>query len=274
MLRNLLTVILLFGAFGPVPMMGAVSPEHGEALWKKIGNNPNYPWVDMQGLTEEERVFVLRRALIDKQRGAMNDIFLAHLGEEEAIKKLVKNWNEGSINPGVDLESAARPEVIPMIAQTLFLDEKYDKGEGDLKVSPHSFCTAGLILNILRKSIVFDPDIARWCNQLTFDNEEETVEFREIMREWWRANEQAFLKKDYRAVKPGRKLADKSVELLPKTGAEPEPATSAATMIANNQPALESESQAPGRSYAGAIGTAVIALIGGAWWWQQRKSLR
>ena len=184
---------------------GSLSPEHTEALLKSVRDNPLYPRIDVRYLSEEERTFLLEHERKQKEEfGVYNDELLLNLGDEKTMRKLAKSWNMGSTTKGEALQESGRPEVIPMIAPTLFLGEDYEEGGYDVRRIPHSFYTATVIRNLIKRSTVFSPEVLRWVQEIHPKTKEEVIECRQIFREWWKENEQHFQKKQYEAVKPGR----------------------------------------------------------------------
>ncbi len=197
-----------------------VSPEVQEIVdrwggWAKAGG----PVVSAR-MSEEERQVLrnfYRAALKEADtpdatrwvRGARINPFkkeLLYLGDPQIVAETVKASLESDpLQPntaGEDLYWAALPEVIPMVAPRIFVDEPYvftSFGDNGGTV-PKSYGCTGLIRWTLETSPVFSDEVRKWA-KVHFGVQTQLL--LPVMRQWWKENEPFFKEKNYRAVKPG-----------------------------------------------------------------------
>jgi hypothetical protein len=124
----------------------------------------------------------------------------ALLGDEEALKQLVREFldNDGA-GPGF-LARIRNPRIIELAAPELFREEPMKLTGGDVVIIPRSYRVAELAVDLMQDSPAFNADVINWARSLrglTF------TELREIIRPWWKENEQHFREKNYQAVQPG-----------------------------------------------------------------------
>jgi hypothetical protein len=173
------------------------------------------PDLDVRYFTDEEKRFMLAdHRTAPAERGGINYDLLVRLGDEEMTAKYVKRWNEGSSSDAEALAMTGNAELIPRIVPPLFADEKFEwVANFDVLHRPHSFDTPWLMLRILRGSPKFPPEVIQWADRLLQgEGDREFVQLREIMREWWQANEPVFKQRNYQAVKPGREVVKEPKE--------------------------------------------------------------
>ncbi len=131
---------------------------------------------------------------------------LLYLGDPEIVAKTVAaSLASDPLQPdlaGQELYKAALPEVIPMVAPRIFVDEPYvftSFGDNGGTI-PKSYGYAGLIRSTLEKSPVFGDEVRNWAKLHWRVTSQQLLP---VMRQWWKENEPFFKEKNYRAVKPG-----------------------------------------------------------------------
>lgn len=174
-----------------------------------------------------------------------------------------------------DIGRAAQPAVLPYIAPLLFLNETpesdvtvpYDIPTGD-KIS---FQAADIVQRVVEAAEAIPWEVKEWSRQLgrsRFTREE----YREILREWWKANEEAFRRKDYAAVRPGLELSETETAAaepapptspaLPEPTWEPPPIAPASPPVPSKEIALPIATTPSGQqSWWGFVAAAAFALV-------------
>lgn len=148
------------------------------------------------------------------------DIFqvLLQLGDERGMQLLAEQLRTDPVFTQNDmsgaeideaLQRAAQPAVIPYLAPLLFINETPESGihlppGGDIPTGDKvSFQTLYMIEHVLERAEMIPMAVKQWVRRSRSPSPERG-EHREILREWWRANQEAFQRKDYAAVRPGR----------------------------------------------------------------------
>lgn len=178
------------------------------------------------------------------EHGVKNDRMLLWLGDPEMTKVYVSLWNSGSARVGEEIEKSARADIIPHLVEGMFREEPFVVRGRDTTVLPMSFYTAELVRNIVKASPLFNREVIEWADRQVDRTNQETIELRAIMREWWRENERHFKAKNYAAVKPGRELQRQ--ETLPSAPSiQPEPVVSASATSAPPTTSTQSPAETP-----------------------------
>ena len=187
------------------------SEEQIEAMRHEIGNSSAETRVKRgrqldpairQAIIEQLRLKANETEVPDSTRAYFSD-FLFDLGDETTIINYAERYNAGDTSVAGSFPYCQNPRVIELIAPVMFHDE------GWVTQGPHlapSFSTAQLILQILATTPDFNSEVINWARRLpgqikTF------LDVRDVMREWWRANERFFKERNYKAVQPGRDIA-------------------------------------------------------------------
>lgn len=142
-----------------------------------------------------------------KPRGRLME--LVFLGDEETIRSVVKS--EGDIRSWArDLIESGSPVAIEVLIPFLFKEEPLEnRFVSDVEIVSISHHIAdALIPEVILRSQEFDPKVTEWANLLrnSFkpgDRNGQLGWTREVMRQWWRENEQYFRARNYKAVRPG-----------------------------------------------------------------------
>lgn len=129
---------------------------------------------------------------------------LIRMGDEETIKSTVNLLQTARPNrrniPVGALAAAANPDVIPLLIDSLMIEEgPEDTFDGECQfVSPLSMIAASIIRRTIAESPVFSQEVKEWQHPLSkFDGTG-----RDAIRRWWVLNQDALVRKDYKAVVP------------------------------------------------------------------------
>jgi hypothetical protein len=243
-----------------------ISANRRTELLEMRRTNPRF---DVRYFTQEEKEFLLHEERMDF--GKDNDM-LVRLGDEEMVARYVAAVNGGDNQRGKELVMNGSPELIPQIIPALMANEKFGWYGSDVKGLPKSFYIPGFILGILKGSPAFRREVIEWADALQPETDQQVIEQREIVREWWRENERFFKEHNYQAVKPGREL----VKEEPRVEQPPAPAAAIASSPAKplSQPSASpsvAQSSAPSSALlvTGAA-IAIAALIGLIFFWKRR----
>lgn len=235
LLRSL--VICAFVQAGAVLSQDVISPEKLELneLYEKA---PHYgDWVSaLKNLTPDKKARYIKFTRdemlknmreFDREASSSTLEKLMFLGDTEARDELVKHfYRTATVGGGANHINAFRamgdPEIITMLAPALLIVEPFQRFGTDAFSYPVSFYAAEMMVAIAGNSSALNSDVINWARG--FDPETPPGDpLREIMREWWHSNEQAFRDKNYAAVKPGRALPPlpNAVDPLPERAAPP-----------------------------------------------------
>ncbi|MDQ3566433.1 MAG: hypothetical protein M3436_20950 [Pseudomonadota bacterium] len=147
------------------------------------------------------------KKMSDRYGGVMHDgayssqLTILYLGDEEMRRHLAQKFAE-SPNPR-GLGPSGDPELVPLLAPYLFREEPaWDTAHGDVSAPRLSISACDTIAKIVGNSPAFTGEVGDWARRV--QQPFGTPEYREILREWWRANEAAFKAKDFKAVRLGR----------------------------------------------------------------------
>ncbi len=159
---------------------------------------------------------------------------LLRLGDERTIRWVANIYQERhAAGIGYDfspeMERSAQPALVPLLAPNFFLDDGSDvvwKSDEDIayQVRPFSIYSAHIALQIISKSESIAPSVREWAIDINAHIDNDPTIGRNILREWWRANEHFFAEKNYKAVRPGREMPQPKGELAASAIPE-EPAT-------------------------------------------------
>jgi len=193
--------------------------------------------IDVKSLSEQEKQDAIaemrRRAATSGQtaREHYRWILIRYFGDEEMLAGVVKDIQQGERRTYVEcvrlLEQVQNsPQQIPILAELLYLPEEARLRDFATEYSWGSV-TASLkaswkIRDILQASAEFSPEMKKWADGLSRSDREA---LRQTLRRWWEENREAFMRKEYAAVKPPK---GERVSELP--AANPPVATSAVSV--------------------------------------------
>ncbi len=189
-------------------------------------------------------------------------VAMATLGDEESIKQLVSEFigNDGA-SPGL-LAPMQNPRIIEMVAPEFFRDEPMRLTGGDVVIVPRSFRAAELAVEILANSPAFNSDVINWARTVRGLSWSEK---RELVRPWWKANEQVFREKNYKAAQPGPEpprdpFATEHPE-APQEAAMPAQSRATPTPVRPVPAVAVTESPTPSAAFLWTGAVAAIALL-------------
>lgn len=206
------------------------------------------------------RVQELKEAAIRNRAGKASYMNArAFLGDEEAIQQLVAEFieNDGA-SPGV-LGDTRNPRIIEMVAPEFFRNEPMRLYGGDVVLMPRSFRAAELAVEILGNSPAFNAEVINWARRV---GRLKWSDQRELVRPWWKANEQFFREKNYQAVQPGPEPPERPAAPPEAPVAAPSvaPATPPTPITAAAEtPAVPAERQSP--VWPWLVGIAALVVI-------------
>ena len=141
---------------------------------------------------------------------------LLQLGDERGMQLLAEKlrsdpeFRESDIRASQIAEAVERsgqPAVIPHLAPLLFINESPESDlrlVGDVSTGDKvSFQAGNIIQKVLERAEPIPLEVKEWSRR-SRRSSAERGEYREILREWWKSNEDAFRRKDYAAVSVGR----------------------------------------------------------------------
>ena len=101
--------------------------------------------------------------------------------------------------------AAKQPALIRYLSKGLFLPGRVQDSDGsiDQGLINRSQQAMHTMLRMVMAADEFSPEVRAWALS-NFGPSVKPERAREIVREWWKSNEAAFLAEDYAAVKPGR----------------------------------------------------------------------
>lgn len=133
------------------------------------------------------------------------------LADEDTIRSSIQN--EGDVRRrSRDLISSGSPVAIEVLIPFLFKEEPLvNKMSSDVQITSISHYVAEAIVpEITMRSRAFDPKVVEWAKLIRTgfkpgDADGRLRWCRDVMRQWWRENEQLFRTKNYKAIRPGIK---------------------------------------------------------------------
>ncbi len=139
---------------------------------------------------------------------------LIELGDRETAEKLVAQAQSTDVSLGVSyralevFEGTTQPWVVPMLEPVLMRNEPITRDiytYEDIERPPRSLMAAICIQKIMEKSPVFSQDMRGWAHGMAELLPHEKM--RNVTRQWWLQNKEAFARKDYATVKPLQPVA-------------------------------------------------------------------
>lgn len=227
-------------------------------------------------------------------------LLLLRLGDERAMEEALKALSDAAQKHGMllsdgseDLVNSAQPLFIPSLAEYLFRDDgnaARREWEGDLVYDwiPVSAACALYAVHIMENSPGFTPAVTEWAKKtrhamklwnddLVSYRKRDLAGFRQLMREWWRENEQFFRARNYQAVQPGRLLVQEPAsapEPTAFTGLPPPGAAQPHSAAPNTSVPIASatESVTPSGALLWAGAAIAVGLLVGLLFFRKRRA--
>ena len=270
-------------ALGLIPSLAALSQERQEELLRSLRTERIFARPDLDLTREEKRFLIPAARELWKEKAAMGvgpylrDLLVV-LGDEQMLQEYVAEFRE---NPYIANQSimvrSQDPRLVEWLAPDLFRSERLTQAPGDIPMPPFSFLASDVILLALRACPDFPGEVRAWADRgMRFDDPVREAlhpeEAREILREWWRANEVHFEAQNYAAVRPGRELRNPEAEPeVPEARLKDaeSSALAAATTPPEPREAADLERAGPAGSPAFLYLTVsgVVGALAKAWWW-------
>jgi len=248
--------------------------------------------MDVKSMTEDERrdfIAEFRKHLSSKHprysEGAKSA--LLRLGDEQTIAEVMADVRSGDrkkIDEGWSaLQYVNNPVLIPHLMELLDLPEAATLILLDNPSVPtdmghfqptRPFWASERIREMLWRCLEFSPETKQWAQNLWRQTGDP---LRDVLRQWWEQNKEAFARKDYAAVKPLQAVATPTPPAAPK---QTTPATDVAPSTAVASPAKPPPStpaQAESESYVLPVallitgGVLALVAVGAAVIWQGRR---
>jgi hypothetical protein len=197
------------------PSMAEKAPQSViEMLKLRYSGRPTY----IRSLSDDERAEALAyyRARAESASHIGSEIrdYLFLLGDEEEIEMAFEDYKDRLNGTRVSqlLAVSGDAKWIERMIEPVFVDEPLETiVAGDTGYEPFSLRNARDILKLAGNSPDFNSDVINWARRaprLILD----LSEIRDMVREWWTENEEAFRRKEFKAVKPGPDYTDRSAK--------------------------------------------------------------
>ena len=172
--------------------------------------------------------------------------------------------------------AAKQPALIRYLSKGLFLPGRVQDWDGsidEVAINRSKEAMRTMLMMVLAAD-EFSPEAKAWARS-GLDPSANQERVREVVREWWKANEAAFLAEHYTAVKPGRNpLAPAPSEKAPSNiNEEPPPSPPYLSAPAAPPSKVPGNAQTPDHSGNGYLWSAalLLALCGSLVWLLRRK---
>lgn len=164
-------------------------------------------------LTAAEKNAIINYLREDMRDGGPNaplsQNVLIDFGDDEAIARAARAFPDNFDS----LRRSIQPKVIPAIAPKMFSNEPYQLLGSDNVTDPPSFMAAGACQDVTQHSPYFSAAVNKWAASWEFYGLHATPEeYRQMMRDWWKANEKYFVAGNYAAVQPGPPLPPQRIQ--------------------------------------------------------------
>ncbi len=202
-MRNL-AVIALFMASVFVSAVRAANDLSEQASRFAFYLNPEARSRAVEGMSLDEKQKLIAEMRVAAQNESSSNHMItaamATLGDEPSLQRLVREFLEDDAQSPYLLGPMRNPRIIEMVAPEFFREEPMRMEIGDIIVVPRSYRAAELAAELLADSPAFNGEVINWgrtVRALTF------TERRDLIRPWWKENENFFREKAYKAVQPG-----------------------------------------------------------------------
>jgi hypothetical protein len=192
----------------------AYDPE--ELLQREGGISDILYWMSQDERDEMARILKAKLSSGELSPGDRADYILLRLRDPEIRKKFVQEFLTKSDMPygiGISPSGPANflelgdPDIIPEMSAGLFKGDPASAGEiqaGDEYFYSVNAAAALVIRDNAAYAREFEPEVRDWAMELDKSRYAELVT---ILQDWWKTNEHAFRAKQFKEVKPGRKMA-------------------------------------------------------------------
>ena len=186
----------------------AILKEYKERPHTRSAPNPSLE--EMSDPEKTEAHMQRRKKFLEKARiftDSRIDPILARLGDPETIDMLVnqltdRNYRSPVSFPSLVFRDSKQPAVIPALTSLLFIEEGLSPSvHRGRSYSPRSLDAAFIIMHILGDSDQFPEEVGEWARSLR-PPEFSRSELRELVRAWWKVNEEAMLAGKYMKTRP------------------------------------------------------------------------
>jgi hypothetical protein len=170
----------------------------------------------IQGLREEERSLLVRYLYHniekDRSRGEPEHNLasgprvrhLAMLDDDWGLQTFVAEVrNEAGANWDGSFRLVGNAKVIPLIGDLLFVNGEY-RLAGDVGYAPPQWTASRAVIETLKYSPQFLPDMGIWAKQLEDAWSKPGGDVIKILREWYKENEQKLREGKFQEIRPGR----------------------------------------------------------------------
>lgn len=166
----------------------------------------------LRELLQEDRELLLRwkRDEVEsaRARGTSEDLISLHaldlaiLGDEWGIDVMAEKIRSRSGYQDHVCWLIRDARLVPKIGDLLFSEEQYHQEEG-IGYWPKQWTIASGIIEILRYAPQFPPDVSNWAAELR-RSWDQPVGVIDILREWYKENEQKLREGKFQEIRPGR----------------------------------------------------------------------
>lgn len=169
-------------------------------------------YADVQNMSPEKRKELIRYFRNERNRDVVENRdeygnSLLVLGDEETLKEYVSKHRFGT------LQYLPDPHFLELIAPAMFVDDHERYAGNGFSLQPHSQLAVAAVANILRIMPEVPHHVKVWLD--SFNNTVVTAgEVRQIFRDWWKANEEAWHRRDYMALKGGTDMSHRNYAKL------------------------------------------------------------
>ena len=146
--------------------------------------------------------YLRREAALDDLNESMYDFTLLGLGDEMTLRKFIDKEDFNALRYTLD------PHVFEMVAPVMFRNDEFEAKKVRFLLELPSFHAASTIGVMLREMPQVPKAVKDWMEQRTrwaLDS----FEARQLCRDWWMANREAWLRRVFASLKPGRDMSHK-----------------------------------------------------------------
>lgn len=201
------------------PVLTDKESVEGETLYKRVFASDVEGPIDQRridALTDEQKKLLISRfhsnLEASRNRGSQEtDLIsspiasnLARLDDEWGIEAFASDFRSGPrANWDYRFKFVRNARVIPLIGDLLFKEEKYEMPD-DLGIPPTQWTATEGVIQILKYSPQFLPDIGIWGRQLEDSLTQAGDNPVNILRDWYRENEGKLKEGKFLEIRPGR----------------------------------------------------------------------
>jgi hypothetical protein len=189
---------------------GARSEQQPFAVWIMAMTPEEKLWAIP--LARKKRDFYDREEATYRQGASTREEWngvLAYLGDDEALKAHVEYWKRNPYGVLIAVKRAASGKLPLYYADELFLDETFEVLGTDAPSVKISFQVASLIVGYLHYNRHYPQEVRDWAGRTDRNRAgvmQDMTTFRNVIRQWYRANEAFIRAEQYDKVIPGEEL--------------------------------------------------------------------